>query len=401
MNRRGLKARGLGGLVSVALLLTFAGSPRAAPGAQNVPRNTLVVWDAKRDGDPKTYEIGGLRPTWSTRKVASDLRAPTLEIAGPGAAAYRLALEPGPSNPSASFGVGLIDPQGGPDQILISTYTGGAHCCDQLDLLQTNGGAWTRTNVGSWNGGPLTKFPTDVDGDTIPDLVMTDDRFLYVFASYAGSSAPPQIMNVLGGKVVDVSRNPRYRVLFQADMETAKGGCVEHNNGPCAAFIADSLRLGVFDWAWPIMMENFDRTSTWLYNRCAVAVRDSGCPAGRELKPVNFPQSLFWFLTDNGYAGPAYPLSPIAEKDMPGFDCARAMTPILQLICKTPALARRDRALTAAYSLAMRAAPDKDALRESERAWIRARDAAPATADVLARIYDERLQTLGALAGSH
>ena len=71
---------------------------------------------------------------------------------------------------------------------------------------------------------------------------MTDDRFLYLFAPYVGSRAPPQILNVIDGKVVDVSRSPRYRTVFQADMDSAEQGCLQHDNGACAAFVADGWR---------------------------------------------------------------------------------------------------------------------------------------------------------------
>jgi uncharacterized protein len=118
------------------------------------------------------------------------------------------------------------------------------------------------------------------------------------------------------------------------------------------------------------------------------------CPLGKEQKPINFPQSLAWFLTDAGYSGPAYPLAPIAAGDAPSFDCARATTAVLQLVCKTPSLARRDRLLLQVYARALRAAPDKDSLREAQRAWIRTRDAAPPKVEILTQIYDARIRAL-------
>jgi uncharacterized protein YecT (DUF1311 family) len=383
-------------VVSLVMVVAAISGARAQPAPPlPAPRGVLLTWSTAKDGVSTRYDAGPLRLTWSATQAMAGLAAPTLSIEGPGAARFRFTAPAGSSLAAASFGWGLIDPQGGPTQILISTYTGGAHCCNQLDLLEEKGGVWSHVAIGSWNGGPLTQFPTDVDGDTIPDLVMTDDRFLYLFASYAGSRAPPQIFNVIDGKVVDVSRAPRYRTVFQADMDSAKQGCLQHDNGACAAFVADGWRLGVNDWAWPIMMANFDPSSTWFYTRCAVATGNGACPAGQEQKPINFPQSLAWFLTDTGYSGPAYPLAPIALGDAPSFDCARATTPVLQLICKTPSLARRDRMLLRVYARALRAASDKEVLREAQRGWIRTRDAAPADVRALTRVYDARIRALG------
>jgi hypothetical protein len=379
------------GIAWIALALTTllsVGTRAETP--TPLARGVIAHWEGAA---PQSYVVGQLALTWRTAPSPINDVQPVLEITGPGAARYRFAPGAG-IRTSAYFGVGLVDPKGGPDQVLVSTDTGGAHCCTQIDLLEQRGGLWTRVKVGTWDSDPSKPFPVDVDGDAVPDLVMTDNRFLYTFASYAGSSAPPQIINVIAGKVADVSRAPRYRVIFQADMDKAKAGCLAHNNGACAAFVADAKVLGVNDWAWPIMIANFDPTATDLYSRCAVATIKGECPPGHDVKPINFPQSLAWFLTDTGYSGPAYPLGPIAPENQPSFDCARATTAVLQLICATPSLARRDRLLLQVYARALKATSDKDALREAQRAWIRLRDALPASVTALTRIYDTRIHAL-------
>ena len=58
------------------------------------------------------------------------------------------------------------------------------------------------------------------------------------------------------------------------------------------------------------------------------------------------------------------------------------------------ALGRDDEAV-AAYRRALAASNDPDALRDSERAWLAARDAAPADIDQLRALYAERIQALG------
>jgi uncharacterized protein YecT (DUF1311 family) len=79
----------------------------------------------------------------------------------------------------------------------------------------------------------------------------------------------------------------------------------------------------------------------------------------------------------------------------PGFDCAGAASETLKLICATPELAAADRTLAAAYQHALAASADPDALRDSERAWLVARDGAPADVDQLRGLYAERIRALG------
>jgi uncharacterized protein YecT (DUF1311 family) len=78
----------------------------------------------------------------------------------------------------------------------------------------------------------------------------------------------------------------------------------------------------------------------------------------------------------------------------PSFNCGRVTSDILRLICATPDLAAADRTLAAAYSQALAASADPAALRESERAWVAARNAGPADVEALRAAYAERIQAL-------
>ena len=99
--------------------------------------------------------------------------------------------------------------------------------------------------------------------------------------------------------------------------------------------------------------------------------------------------------------GPAAsPTAPVADGATrtdaagPSFNCARVTSETLKLICVTPDLAAADRALATAYQQALDGAADPAALRDSERAWIAARNAAAADADQLRGLYAERIQAL-------
>jgi hypothetical protein len=156
-------------------------------------------------------------------------------------------------------------------------------------------------DLGSWDGLGLGSVPIDLDGDGTPDFVFGDNAFLYAFDSYAGSWAPPKILNVIGGKVVDVSTAPRFRNVFRVDMEKARDYCHKHDNGACAGYVADGARAGVLSTAWAFMLAHYNRYSNWEYpSRCVGASIDGNCK-GCELQPRDYPQSLRWFLEDNNY----------------------------------------------------------------------------------------------------
>jgi uncharacterized protein YecT (DUF1311 family) len=83
----------------------------------------------------------------------------------------------------------------------------------------------------------------------------------------------------------------------------------------------------------------------------------------------------------------------------PTFDCNRVVSANLKLICATPALAAADQELATVYRAALSAAASPTTLKESQRDWIRRRNAAPANADGLASMFAERTAQLKALAG--
>ena len=73
--------------------------------------------------------------------------------------------------------------------IMLEVDTGGAHCCSVVDTWAVTGGkniAYSSALVGNGYG-----YLTTVDGQTV--LVGQDNRFAYVFDSYAGSAMPIRI----------------------------------------------------------------------------------------------------------------------------------------------------------------------------------------------------------------
>jgi hypothetical protein len=259
----------------------------------------MTAWDSEQNGSPKTYSIGGYKLTLTAKKNGDQMMEPWLAVAAPGMPPLSLQGQGAGDVARGDFTVMKLAPRQ-QLSVVFTSYSGGAHCCVEVQVAQPAGKVWKKFDLGNWDGDGIEP-PRDVDGDGIADFVFVDNAFLYAFDSYAASWAPPLVMNVTNGKVLNVSTAKRYAALYRADMEKAKPECAKHQNGACAAYVADAARIGRFDEAWTFMLANYDRKSEWTYPaRCDGDRVDFRCK-GTEVKPKDYPEALRWFLEDNGY----------------------------------------------------------------------------------------------------
>jgi hypothetical protein len=352
-----------------------------------------LAWDSKNDGDPKLYRSRDVEVTLSSQPDPnSDIPDPVIRVEGYGSTLERKG-QGGFQDAAANVLVGRLDPTVATEQVVFMTYSGGAHCCTSIDILEFVAGNWAVLDMGSWDGEPLANFPKDIDGDRIPDLVMSDDSFDYQFASYADSYAPPVIFNVINGAVVNVTSNPRYAPYFRDQMTEYQSVCLLHNNGACAAFLAAASRIGYFSYAWQFLLDNYDQSSNWaLPKLCHVALENGQCPAGQEYDAPNYPLAVAGFLAEHGYSVP----SEVTPQDTfsPSFNCSRVTSHVLALVCATPRLSMLDQELAAAYLAAKSASKTPDSVKASEVAWIRLRNNSPADVESLTELYKERISAL-------
>lgn len=282
-------------LAAVAAVLVCA-APVAAQTAASQPRTmpwrSLLSWQPKQG--PLTYVRGDLALTITASDAAGpEEQVALLTIRRPGMAPVTLRGEPGLG---WRFGIGQLDTRENAPAVLLESFTGGAHCCSVIDVAVPEQHAYrvvrlTHRGVDGKTShmfdAELDEFPIDLSGDGIADFVLTDDAFLYRFSSYAGSMPPPLVLNILGGRTVDVSKAPGLRPLFAMKMAKARAYCSapasegNERNGACAGYVADAARIGQFDSAWKVMLAHYDRSSTW------------------NKKP--FPADLKAFLRANGY----------------------------------------------------------------------------------------------------
>ncbi len=289
--------------LAMAMGVGLAAAPAAAQRAPRaVPVGRMIEFDQQRDGMSRTYVSGGLTITISARGPA-DARRPVIRIVAPNGAVLQQPGQQGLTNVTARFGVGRVDPTVAGPQVIFSSFSGGAHCCQGVMVFQLVGRTWRVIELGDFDSDPTWTFPRDINGDGTPDLVGVDESFNYAFDSYAASLAPPKIYNLVGGRLIDVSANPGFRPVFQERLGEARQGCEQHSNGACAGFVAIAARLGRGAWAWPIFLRSYDQTSDWTWpTSCRIRVRRGAtCPESQIIRFPDMPSALSHFLQEEGY----------------------------------------------------------------------------------------------------
>ena len=300
----------LAGPVSIAcaLLAPGPGDARARPErVRVVSAGTSVLWSMDK-ARKQVYRFGDLTVTikgvpMGHSKTFFDAR---LVVERPGAKPVEVpggAVSRGhPHRVSfGNFGPGLPG-------VLFESYSGGAHCCNEMTAVTAEKGRLDVVPLGDWDGEYLKGFPTDLDRDGVADILRTDGKFLYAFSSYAGSYPPPRVLNVTGAGVVDVSKRPAFRSLFAKDAARARVACISgkwEQNGACAGYVASSARIGRFAPAWAEMLRHYDRDDHWrLPPGCRVTIIGGGqCPAVWVVTYKDYPEALRAFLVRNGYLG--------------------------------------------------------------------------------------------------
>ena len=180
-------------------------------------------------------------------------------------------------------------------EVIISTNSGGAHCCTNFIIYTWQKNQFFETQTGDLNaGGGVFK---DLNGDEKIEFLTEDNAFLYLFSSYAGSFPPSQILSFNNGKFKNVTRQYPQKLkstawqMYQAFLESKKEGY--EVNGILAGYVAEKILLGEYEAGWKFMLANYDRTSDW------------GLEIYRGEKVIgkypNFPTALKAFLIQKGY----------------------------------------------------------------------------------------------------
>jgi hypothetical protein len=204
-------------------------------------------------------------------------------------------------DPPVSVQIAELDPSNTRPEVVVSFYTGGAHCCSDTSVVTSSpdGATWTTIDVGEFDGGPL--LASDLDGDGRYEFAPRDNAFLYTFACYACSTAPLEVLAVESGAVKNVTTEPRFKQAHEGTLkfiiEEVPDGEV---NGFLAGYVGEKILLGEGKEAWDLMLAYYDKTSDWGLETCDQAIDEKGeCP-GKTIK-LTFPEALERMLKENGY----------------------------------------------------------------------------------------------------
>ncbi len=237
---------------------------------------------------------------------APESAAPIIVIASaPGTRPVSLFLDhvPGAHEFPPSISLVEMDPANNTPEFFVSRFSGGAHCCAQIHILDLVAGQWRIIDGGGWNGDEIV--PEDADGDGEQEIVHGDDRFLYRYSCYACAAPPVRIFKLIQGALADVTLSPLYRPRDEKDLPNFQQGCANHDNGACASYVAVASRLGHRDEAWRFMLDHYDRKSDWGLKDCALRDDRGNCLA--EIQYKSYPDALAGFLQQVDSARPGMP----------------------------------------------------------------------------------------------
>jgi len=302
-------------------------SPHAPVGIVPIVPGKVYQWDAAKNGPVTVYRVADLtlrfKATGGGDSVGNNAVVTIARDNGP---KTTYAFSGGFDHPITQFFTGHLDPANSTLQVVLGSYSGGAHCCLPKDVFVIWRSKWRHHQINAGiNSGEL-RYPKDIDGDGTPDFALFDDGFAYEFGSFACSWLPPQIFYLKGDKIIDATASGKYEKLLEADLKQAKKACADKicqpANGICAGVAADSARLRKFETNWRWLLRNYSRVDTWEFPAgCSIDTPDGvECPADKVVKFTSYPESLASFLHRYGYITRAQEVWATDESRMPEYE---------------------------------------------------------------------------------
>jgi serine protease Do len=201
-----------------------------------------------------------------------------------------------------------LDPASPRPSVVLTTFTGGAHCCMQTTIAtQKPDGAWTIAQGLTLDGDGYAY--EDLDGDGVAEMLNYDNSFLYAFSSYAGSFSPSRVSRVIDGEVRDVTRLPAFQPFLRQSAHALEFGRTDEqwrDNGFLGGWVAAKSLIGQGRDAWTRMEKLHQPFSEFAQERCPDGATDTCADDAK--KPEPFMTSLRRHLQENGY-----PLDPPAR----------------------------------------------------------------------------------------
>lgn len=211
----------------------------------------IEAGSGEEETEPASREIalGPLKAALSYRQEGTGDEASTIPVVTVFAGGRQIAaLEgegTGMGDPPVSVQIAEIDPGNSSPEVVVSFYTGGAHCCSDTKVISASkdGASWKTIELGQFDGGPL--LASDVAGVGHPVFETRDNAFLYTFGCYACSTAPLKILTIEDGEVKTVSADPRFRPAQESYLKSMITEVPDEEvNGFLAGYVAEKILLG-------------------------------------------------------------------------------------------------------------------------------------------------------------
>ena len=269
---------------------------------------TNIIDTAKYDGEHDvTLRADGLEIKLTRRLVGENEFAPVAIGTFKGKTVFEMEFtdELG-ENPSSQVRLVKLDPASPMPQVVFTYFWHGAHCCTVTKIATSDkAGVWHVIDGDTLDGDGY--FFEDILGSGFSYLISFDNEFFYAFDSYAGSLAPLRIHQLVGDRLVAVTKNPKFQKrllqeLFSDEEHARENSDDWSSNGFLAGWVATSMLTGRGKDAWAKMLANYDRNSTFGPEKCTSNLPVDKCPQDKRIK-LAFPFALRQFLAEHGYIG--------------------------------------------------------------------------------------------------
>jgi hypothetical protein len=191
-------------------------------------------------------------------------------------------------------------------QVVLTSYSGGAHCCIFTKIATLDSaGTWHEVDGGALDGDSGYQF-IDLNYDGSAELISFDNSFLYAFGCYACSTAPIKIKKLIGTELKNVTNESRYQSYLRERLWQMEASArmtnpnAAHSNGYLGGWVAAKALIGELNDAWRSMLATYDRQSDWIMEECLTEEPLQKCPQDRKRK-LEFPEALAKHLFRNGY----------------------------------------------------------------------------------------------------
>jgi hypothetical protein len=198
-------------------------------------------------------------------------------------------------------------------EVLLSTFSGGMHCCYGTEVYRFDNGRW-RLIPSSLGADGVAPRAEDIDKDGQAEILELDGTFFYSFTSYAGSYALQSVYQLVGSKFVDVTKQPEFWRANVFKSKDVREACAQRDsNGFWGPYVASETMKGRGRVAWQKMLTCYDELFSWglcqpgAWENIEPVLEDFGpVPEGAEchVKFRQYPIALYNFLTGTKYGAP-------------------------------------------------------------------------------------------------